>query len=136
MAFYSGGITYKLNDALQDFGGGQRLKIRQRDDYLFKSIEYTANQTATEFLTAPDVGNKIIVKGAAIQADANSGIVVVNGTVGGETIIIAKLYASRYTQLCQTGISVPLDENTNITVTSTTGDNNVLVKMNYVIDNA
>ena len=72
----------------------------------------------------------------AIQADANSGIVVVNGTVGGETIIIAKLYASRYTQLCQTGISVPLDENTNITVTSTTGDNNVLVKMNYVIDNA
>ena len=110
-----------------------RLKIRQRDDYLFKSAEYSANQTATEFIAAPGEGYKLVIKGGAIASSTNTGIVTINGTVDEATIIIAKLYASQFMRLADADISVELDENTAVTITSTTGANDIFVKANYVI---
>ena len=111
-----------------------RIKIRQRDDYLFKSAEYATAQTATSFIAAPAAGNKIVIKGVALAGDGTTGEVIINGTVGAATIIIAKLYVTKANSLSQESISIPLDAATAVTITTTTGTDKVLAKINYVVD--
>ena len=111
-----------------------RIKIRQRDDYIFKSAEYTANQTATSFVAAPGVGYRIAVKALAMTGDGTTGEAYLNGTKDGATIIIGKIYMTKYNTIVTGNISVPLDENTAITLTSTTGTDKLFVQLNYVVD--
>ena len=111
-----------------------RLRVRSRDDYEFVSAEYSANQTATAFIAAPGEGYRIVVKGGSIASSTNTGTVTINGTYDESTVILAKLYASQFVRLADADIHIALDENTAVTVTSTTGENNIFIKANYVIE--
>ena len=135
MGFYGTSPINKLNESLEDFGTGARLKIRQRDDYNFHSEEFTTAQTGTQVAPAPGVGKRIVIKGIEIATDASSGEITINGTVNGLEIILAKLYVTKANSLSQGVLNIPLDENTGTTITTTTGNDKVLIKGNSVIDN-
>jgi len=111
-----------------------RFKTRQRDDYLFKSAEYSANQTAVSMIAAPGAGYRIVVKGVWMTTASNAGAVTLNGTADAATIIISKAYSTLIPSFSEAGVSVPLDENTAVTMTSTTGAVGLTVSINYVVD--
>ena len=111
-----------------------RLKIRQRDDYIFKSAEYAASQTAASFVAAPGEGFRYVVKSLAFAGNGTTGEAYLNGTIGGSTIIIGKIYMTKYNTFVTGNISAKLDENTAITITSTTGTDKLFIQLNYVTD--
>ena len=111
-----------------------RIKIRQRDDYLYASAEYSANQTGTSFIAAPGAGYRIVIKGIWYDAAGTTGEIIFTGTVAGASKVIDKAYVTKYNNKSNSGIRIPMDENTAITITSTTGTDKIFVKINYVVD--
>ena len=111
-----------------------RVKIIQRDNYVFFSEEYETAQTAAVIIAAPAAGKRIVIKADAIATDSTSGEVSILGTMGGASTIIAKIYVTKTSALNQGTINVPLDEATGVTLTTDTGTDKVLVKLNYVIE--
>ena len=111
-----------------------RVKIIQRDNYVFFSEEYETAQTAAVIIAAPAAGKRIVIKADAIATDSTSGEVSILGTMGEASTIIAKIYVTRRSVLSQGTINIPLDEATGVTLTTTTGTDKVLVKLNYIIE--
>jgi len=122
------------NIIINYYGTNSRIKIRQRDDYIYKSAEYAASQTALSLVAAPGEGKRIVVKTVAFTGDGATGEAYLNGTVDGETIIIGKIYMTKYNAIVTGDVSVPLDRNTAITLTSTTGTDKLFVQINYVVE--
>lgn len=131
MGSYAGMLIGK---ALKNFGNGFRLKTTFADDYLFVSKEYTSNATNDPIIPAPGAGKRIVIKGGAFATDGTTGEARAIGTIGGSQVLLGVLYATRYNTIGQDNLHIPLDENTAMLTTSTTGSAKLMHKMNYVIE--
>ena len=89
--------------------------------------EYTTNQTDSEIIT-PEEGNKLIVKDISIHTKANSGVVALdfNGRK------VARLYSSANNRFSPTVATICGKINEPLTLTTTTGDNEVFISVNYI----
>lgn len=124
----------RQTELMENMLTNNRVKITQRDSYLFKSAEFETAQTATEMIAAPGAGKRIVIKAVSVATDGSTGEVLSNGTAGSASIIICKLYVTKANSLSQGSINVPLDENTAVTLTTTTGTDKVFVKCNYIVE--
>lgn len=117
-----------------DNNSKNRLRVRTNDDHLFFSNEYATAQTGTAIIAAPGAGKRLAIKGIQMHTESNTGEIVINGTIGASTKIVDKLYASRFSA-DTTGLeNIALDENTALTLTTTTGTNKAFIAVNYIIE--
>lgn len=97
------------------------VSIQVVDNKLFnasKAQEITDDQTLTDFIAAPGALKHIIVKGALIHGDGNSGITKIHSTDNSKTILV--LYHANSSNIAPSGeINVICPVNNGITITST-----------------
>lgn len=125
-----------MNALKLDNNSKYRMRVRTNDDYLFFSNEYATAQTGTSIIAAPGSGKRLVVKSIIIHSDATTGEVTINGTISASTKIINKLYATRFSNDNTGNENIALDENTAITLTTTTATSKVFIGINYIIESA
>ena len=124
----------RQTEILEDVLRKERIKITTNDHFLAKSVEFSTEQTATEFIEAPGEGYRIVVKYIALRTDSLSGTMHYNGTYNSAAKTFGIVYVSAFEAFSTGNLSLPLDENTAITVTTATGTSNVFAAMQYIIE--
>jgi len=111
-----------------------RQSIVNKDYFRAATAEFATEQTDTEIVPAPGVGKRIIVKYLSIRTDGNNGEAWFTTTSESASQIIGKIYVSKFQGVGAQSLSIPYDENTSITFTSTTGTSKVFVVILYVVE--
>lgn len=111
-----------------------RIKVIGNDDFLANSEEFVSEQTGTIFLPTPGAGKRHIVKYVSVRSDGDAGEIYLEGTLNGSPLIIGKNYVSKFRAFTANEIAIALDENTPITLTSTTGTSKIFIALQYVIE--
>ena len=126
--------TRRTTEINEDILRKNRFKMVTGDNYLSNSVIYTANQTATEFIATPGEGYRIVIKYLALRTGTNTGIMKFTGTLNEAALVMGMVYVSSKASFGTGVISIALDENTNITITTTTGNNDIFAAIEYIIE--
>lgn len=98
------------------------------------SAEVNASLTDEELISAPGIGKRIVIVYGSIRTVANSGKAYFEGIIDSVQHLMGMVYASAIKSFTGIGVSVPLDENTNFRITTTTGTNDLFYYVIYRIE--
>lgn len=124
----------RTTELLERASRQDRLKVSPRDNYLAFSAEYVTAQTATEVIAAPGAGKRIVMKYISLRTVANSGKAYLEGTLNSSTLLMGMIYPAQTQTFGAMDISILLDENTNVVLTTTTGTSALFVAVQWAIE--
>ena len=116
-------------DVFEDAQSGHKALLGTTLEFLNGwSQVYTANQTNLTILT-PQSGARICVHAVTICTESNTGDVEIDFLTSGKPV--ARLYASRFQQALSMSLHIEGAQNEVITLTTTTGANDVFIAISY-----
>jgi len=124
----------RTTEILENVLRQRRIKTSPRDNYLAFSAEYATAQTATEVIAAPGSGKRIVMKYLSIRTVSASGKAYLEGTYNSSTLVMGMIYPAQTKVFGAADISILLDENTNVTITTTTGTSDLFTAMQWTIE--
>ena len=106
------------------------LTVDPAGHILTKTATYTENQTGTIFLS-PTSGTRLCIRDVYMSTDDNLGLAVLNFN-GVSMIDVFRLFATRFQSWSTVNMHIEGALNENLTITSTTGANQLFVLVNYI----
>jgi len=110
------------------------LKVQEDLPVINLSGELDEAQSDVELIPAPGVGKRIVVRYGSIRTAAATGKCFFEGTVNGAQHLMGMVYVVKFSSFAGIGVVVPLDENTNLRITTTTGSSDTFYYLIYTIE--
>jgi len=107
-----------------------QVQIKNPDIKVF-SAEYTSSQSGTELLPAPADNERYVITYGSIRADTNAGDAYISDESG---TTILQCYLDRFQSVVAEELHSPMGQGEAISLTSTQGDDELFVCLNYYIE--